>query len=136
MRIVILSIVFLLISCRKEADGIHKLSADDFIFKSGKYSFYDKEGSKTIQVREFKDGSLTFSFYDANRNSLYDYGSVKTFSSYQKWGIFLDKKSNLWFYNSDLQEHLILIKDTTGYTAREFPVDTVLPVKFKEWLKE
>lgn len=136
MHNVILLSFLLLISCRNNDSKTKQLSKDKFAFEPGIYHLPGLGTSKILKIREFKDGGLTFCVLNNRSKPLYDYGSVKAFSNYQKWGIFVDENENLWFYNGDFQQRLILIKDTVNenYIVREFPADTVMPAKFKKWM--
>jgi hypothetical protein len=136
MRNVILLSFLLLISCRSDGYKAKQLSKNEFAFEPGRYLLPNIDELQYLNIREFKDGGLTFCVVNNRNKPLYDYGSVMSFSNYQKWGIFVDENENLWFYNGDFQQRLILIRDTVseGYTVREFPSDTVMPVKFKNWM--
>ena len=110
MRYLFILVLLVLASCGKSDEGI-SLKHDNFITEPGTYYFSGKQ----LKLKEFTDGSLTFGVSLSGTNKvLYEHSMFKAFSKYQFWRLYVDDKDNIWFYDSDYHEAIVLVWDDTN----------------------
>lgn len=138
-KITIIMVLFLLINCNKNSNVIRNnkdratfVKTNTFINSPGIYYFREI----SIIVKEFKDNTIVYGVYDYNNNILYQRNINTSISNNMKWTIYIDNKSQIWFYNVDYQETSVFImegkKGTFIKDKNKFPP---IPPEFMKFIK-
>ena len=115
--IIIVTAIFL-VSCSKQEKVYEFMPAAGFMNNPGTYI----SKSAIIIIKEYDDGSLTFGVSDRKHKIIYQYNIFSSFSDQQYWFLYKDDQENIWFYSSDIQESIVLLKDTfhNTYSVHNF----------------
>lgn len=118
IRLTIILLLALTISCTGQNSKVINVDSDNFITSPGEYRL------KTLKLKlvELENGTLIFGIADKFNNVIFQNSLFSTFSKFQEWIIYIDKSENIWFYNADLQEPVVIIKDikTQKYVVKNY----------------
>lgn len=111
-----------------------------FITESGIYYIRNLKHTnhRNILVKELKDESIIFAIRDSKNKILFQQSLNETFSKYNYWCLYVDEKSNVWFYNSDYMSSKAIIfnENTKIYETKDFcNIKLKLPKEFEKELK-
>ncbi|WP_055726138.1 hypothetical protein [Flavobacterium chungangense] len=104
-----------------------------FLYDAGIYNIPGK--NRNILIKELKDGSKIFAIRDHNNKILFQQSLNETFSANHYWLLYIDKDTNVWYYNSDYISHQAILfnKKTQKYEMKDFCTSKLhLPSEFKK----
>jgi hypothetical protein len=116
-KFVVILLALVLVSCVHERKYEFMPNAG-FIDEPGTYT----SKSAIITIREYDDGSLTYGISNKKHKIIYQLNVFSSFSDNSYWFLYKDEKENIWFYSSDIQETVVLLKDslTNTYSVHDF----------------
>lgn len=129
-----ISMLVLINSCNESKDNIMPFYNGGFVKAEGTY----KVPKYNLKLVETKSG-LLFGISDKKNKLLYQSDIFKAFSQHAFWSLYIDEDFNVWVYNSDYQETVVLFFDEQKmkFSTKDYCKDKLnLPKEFKKSLND